>query len=139
MGEIAFFGKLSRQEMEDLVRLDSNVMCFAPSEFIICEGKLEFSVHIPLKGIVRIAKSNANEVTLTKLKTSAIFGELSWMGKRPWTTSVIADGDVIALKLDLESFDSLGTVLARKLQDQFMGILVSRLEKMNGQLSSLVR
>ena len=50
-----------------------------------------------------------------KLKTGAIFGELSWVGKRPRTTSVIADGDVIALKLNFESVESLGPALAKKI------------------------
>jgi len=139
MGNIPFFDQLTKQEMKNLASLDSNVVRFSPSEFIIQEGDLEFIVYVLLKGVVRVAKTIPKEVTITKLKAGAIFGELSWVGKRPRTTSVIADGDVIALKLDLESIDRFGPVLAKKIQDKLMGILVTRLEKMNEQLSQLVR
>ncbi|MFQ5672013.1 MAG: Crp/Fnr family transcriptional regulator [Nitrospinales bacterium] len=139
MKNIPFFNQLTQQEMEDLASLDSNVMRFAPSEFIIREGDFEFIVYILLKGVVRVVKTVPKEVTITKLKTGAIFGELSWVGKRARTTSVIADGDVIALRLDVESIDKFGLVLAKKIQDKLMNILVTRLEKMNEQLSRLAR
>ena len=139
MKTIPFFRELTNKEMDALAKLGSNVMRFNPSEPIIQEGEVDFSIYIILKGLVRVVKSKPKETTLTKLKPGAIFGELAWVGNRPRTTSVIANGDVIALKLDLKSVNSLGLALAKKIQDQFIKILISRLEKVNEQLSHLVR
>jgi len=139
METIEFFDNLTRQEMKELADLDSCVVRFAPSEFIIEEGALEYTFYVLLKGVVRITKSNPKEITITKLRAGAIFGELSWVGKRPRTTSVIADGDVIALRIDLEVSENCGAVLIKKIQDKIIGILVTRLEKMNKQLSQLVK
>jgi CRP-like cAMP-binding protein len=46
-------------------------------------------------------------VTITKLKAGAIFGEIAYVAKRKRTTSVIADGDVIALRIDTKNIDVL--------------------------------
>lgn len=138
METIAFFDNLTKQEKKDLAGQDSCVVRFAPSEFIIQEGEIEYTFYILLKGVVRIAKSKPKEITITKLKAGSIFGELSWVGKRPRTTSVIADGDVIALKIDLNVSERCGPALTKKIQDKIIGILVTRLERMNEQLSQLV-
>ena len=57
--------------------------------------------------MVAIVKNNPKEVTITKLKAGAIFGEIAYVAKRKRTTSVIAYGDVIALKIDTKNIDVL--------------------------------
>ena len=57
--------------------------------------------------MVAIVKNNPKEVTITKLKAGAIFGEIAYVAKRKRTTSVIADRDVIALRIDTKNIDVL--------------------------------
>ena len=74
---------------------------------IIKEGETDYSLFVLLKGVVAIVKNNPRQVTITKLKAGAIFGEIAYVAKRKRTTSVIADGDVIALRIDTKNIDVL--------------------------------
>jgi len=85
--------------------------------------------------VVAIVKNNPKEVTITKLKAGAIFGEIACVAKRKRTTSVIADGDVIALKIDTKNIDTLKPDIPTKLKDNLIEILVRRLETMNEQVT----
>ena len=85
--------------------------------------------------MVAIVKNNPKEVTITKLKAGAIFGEIAYVAKRKRTTSVIADGDVIALKIDTKNIDTLKPDIPTKLKDNLIEILVRRLESMNEQVT----
>ena len=66
---------------------------------IIQDGADERHFFILLKGLVSIVK-NTSEMTIAKLMGGAIFGKISYISKRFRTTSAIAGGDVIALKID---------------------------------------
>ena len=61
----------------------------------------------------------------------AIFGEISYISKRSRTTSAIAGGDVIALKIDSKKIDALNSAVSTKLKNKFIVVLVDRLEAMN--------
>jgi CRP-like cAMP-binding protein len=74
-------------------------------------------------------------VTIAKLKAGAVFGEIAYIAKRTRTTSVIADGDVIALEIETKNTDYLKPAISTKLKDQLIEILVNRLETMNEQVT----
>ena len=84
---------------------------------------------------MRIAKSYPKELTITKLKAGTVFGEIAYLTKRKRITSVIADGDVIALKIDTKNIDALKPAIPTKLKDNLIEILVKRLETMNKQVT----
>jgi len=86
-------------------------------------------------GVVCIVKSYPMELTFAKLKAGAVFGEIAYVAKRKRTTSVIADGDVIALKIDTKNIDALKPAIPTKLKDNLIEILVKRLETMNKQVT----
>ncbi len=100
---------------------------------IIREGDTDYSFFVLLKRVVAIVKNNPKEVTITRLKAGAIFGKIAYTAKRTRTTSVIADGDVIALKIDTKNIDELKPAIPTKLKDRLIEILVNRLETMNEQ------
>jgi CRP-like cAMP-binding protein len=68
---------------------------------------------------------------IDKLIGGAIFGEISYISKRRRTTSVIAGGDVIALKIESKKIDALNPAVSTKLKNKFIEVLVDRLETMN--------
>ena len=132
--KLSFFSGFSQEEKQFLSTLESHIYKYQPSEIIIKEGKTDYSFFVLLKGVVCIVKSYPKELTITKLKAGAVFGEIAYVAKRKRTTSVIADGDVIALKIDTKNIDALKPAIPTKLKDNLIEILVKRLEAMNEQI-----
>ena len=133
--KLSFFDGFSKEEKKYLTTLKSQILKYLPSDTLITEGELDYSFFILLKGVVRIVKSYPKEMPITKLKAGALFGEIAYVAKRKRTTSVIADGDVIALKISTQNIDSLKLSIPTKLKDNLIKILVNRLEAMNTQMT----
>ena len=133
--KLSFFAKFTQEEKQFLSTLESHIYKYQPSELIIKEGKMGYSFFVLLKGVVCIVKSYPMELTIAKLKAGAVFGEIAYVAKRKRTTSVIADGDVIALKIDTKNIDTLKPDIPTKLKDNLIEILVRRLETMNEQVT----
>ena len=133
--KLSFFDGFTQDEKRFLSTLESQIYKYFPANVIIKEGETDYSFFILLKGVVAIVKNNPKEVTITKLKAGAIFGEIAYVAKRKRTTSVIADGDVIALKIDTKNIDALKPAIPTKLKDNLIEILVKRLETMNKQVT----
>ena len=133
--QLSFFAGFTEEEKRFLSTLESQIYKYFPADVIIKEGETDYSFFVLLKGVVAIVKNNPKEVTITKLKAGAIFGEIAYVAKRKRTTSVIADGDVIALKIDTKNIDTLKPDIPTKLKDNLIEILVRRLETMNEQVT----
>ena len=131
----SFFDGFTQDEKRFLSTLESQIYKYFPADVIIKEGETDYSFFVLLKGVVAIVKNNPRQVTITKLKAGAIFGEIAYVAKRKRTTSVIADGDVIALKIDTKNIDTLKPDIPTKLKDNLIEILVRRLETMNEQVT----
>ena len=131
----SFFDGFTQDEKRFLSTLESQIYKYFPANVIIKEGETDYSFFVLLKGVVAIVKNNPKEVTIAKLKAGAIFGEIAYVAKRKRTTSVIADGDVIALKIDTKNIDTLKPDIPTKLKDNLIEILVRRLETMNEQVT----
>ena len=133
--QLSFFARFTEEEKRFLSTLESQIYKYFPADVIIKEGETDYSFFVLLKGVVAIVKNNPRQVTITKLKAGAIFGEIAYVAKRKRTTSVIADGDVIALKIDTKNIDTLKPDIPTKLKDNLIEILVRRLETMNEQVT----
>ena len=133
--KLSFFAGFTQEEKQFLSTLESHIYKYQPSEIIIKEGKTDYSFFVLLNGVVCIVKSYPMGLTITKLKAGAVFGEIAYVAKRKRTTSVIADGDVIALKIDTKNIDALKPAIPTKLKDNLIEILVKRLETMNKQVT----
>ena len=132
--KLSFFAGFTQEEKQFLSTLESHIYKYFPADVIIKEGETDYSFYVLLKGVVCIVKSYPKELTITKLKAGAVFGEIAYVAKRKRTTSVIADGDVIALKIDTNNIDTLKPDIPTKLKDNLIEILVKRLEAMNEQI-----
>jgi CRP-like cAMP-binding protein len=133
--QLSFFDGFTREEKHFLSTLESQIYKYFPSDVIIREGETDYSFFILLKGVVAVVKNNPDEVTIAKLKAGAVFGEIAYIARRTRTTSVIADGDVIALKIETKNIDTLKPAIPTKLKDKLIEILVRRLETMNKQVT----
>ncbi len=133
--QLSFFSGFTPEEKHFLSTLDSQIYKYFPSDMIIKEGETDYSFFILLKGVVAVVKRNPKEVTIAKLKAGAVFGEIAYIAKRKRMTSVIADGDCIALRFETKYIDSLKPAIPTKLKDKLIEILVNRLEAMNEQVT----
>ena len=129
------FPGLARKKNNFSVHWKATYIKYQPSELIIKQGETGYSFFVLLKGVVCIVKSYPMGLTIAKLKAGAVFGEIAYVAKRKRTTSVIADGDVIALKIDAKNIDALKPAIPTKLKDNLIEILVKRLETMNKQVT----
>ncbi|MZH01967.1 MAG: cyclic nucleotide-binding domain-containing protein [Nitrospinae bacterium] len=133
--QLSFFSGFTEQEKHFLSTLESQIYKYLPSDVIIKEGETDYSFFILLKGVVAVVKNNPNQVTIAKLKAGAVFGEIAYVAKRKRMTSVIADGDCIALRFETKNLDNLKPAIPTKLKDKLIEILVRRLETMNEQVT----
>jgi len=133
--KLSFFAGFTQEEKQFLSTLENQIYKYQPSDFIITEGETDYSFYVLLKGVVCIVKSYPMGLTIAKLKAGAVFGEIAYVAKRKRITSVIADGDVIALKIDTKNIDALKPAISTKLKDNLIEILVKRLETMNKQVT----
>lgn len=139
MEDIPFFKNFTSKEMEYLAKLASNVLRYQVADVIIKEGDHDLSFYVLLRGVVCVTKGHPRETVIAKLRAGSVFGELAWIDKRPRITNVIADGDVVALKIDLTDVERFGPALQSKIKDQIISILITRLDQTNEQLASLAR
>ena len=133
--QLSFFDGFTQEEKHFLSMLECQIYKYFPSDVIIREGERDYSFFILLKGVVAVVKSNHEEVIVAKLKSGSVFGEIAYITRRTRTTSVIADGDVIALKIDTKNIDDLQSAIPSKLKDRLIEILVRRLDTMNEQVT----
>jgi CRP/FNR family transcriptional regulator, cyclic AMP receptor protein len=129
--KLYFFDNFTQEEKKLLSTMKNQILKVTPSHLIIKEGEVDKSFFIILKGVVRVVKSIPREVTITKLKAGAVFGEIAFVAKRPRTTSVLADGDVIVMQIQTKDIDALSQTIPNKLKDKLIEILANRLESMN--------
>ncbi len=134
-----FFSECTQDEKKIVAGLKSNIQKFQPNEKIINQGEADFSVFILLKGSVVITKNQHPDLVLNKLKAGDVFGEMSLLAKRLRSTNVIAEGEIIALKIDGEYFEKIDPVIQNKFKDKFIEILIKRLDDMNESISKLLR
>ena len=76
-------------------------------------------------------------MTIATLDPGAVCGEISFLGNRPRITNVIADSNVVALKLNSELLLLLPPLLGDKLNNNFKQILINRIENMNKSITKL--
>lgn len=73
-----------------------------------------------------VIASNDHGKILAYLTPGSVIGEISFLSGLPRTCNVIAQGDVIAMKLDRETMEQLDLFLQIEIQEQLIQVLVHR-------------
>lgn len=142
---IEFFKEFTREEKSEIASLYCNVLMYRAGNYIIKQGDIDQALFVLLSGIARVTKKmlvdtdGPGEVLLAKLKTGDLFGEISLMTSRPRATNVVAEGDVIALKLEGKMLDKRNPVIANKVRIRLVELLAKRLEEANKLNKELMR
>ncbi len=135
--QVSFFGKFTEEEKKVVSRLNNTIKLYRQGEAIIQQGDRDSSIFLLLKGTVSVNRNKT--VTICSLKPGSVFGEMSFLGKRRRSTSIVADDDVIVLKIDQESLEKLPGKLETKFKDQFIHVLINRLDEMNKNMERAIR
>jgi CRP-like cAMP-binding protein len=136
----SFFNDLNEDEKNSLASLNGYILQFEPFVKIVNEGEVDKAFYIILEGKVSLTKNRPPEITVAQLIPGGIFGDITLRGKKPRANSISSDDDVVILKIDRHLIDQeLDPVLANKIKDQVIDLLVRRLDEMNNKLVGFVR
>lgn len=126
-----FFKEFTSEEKDVLVQIQNIYLKFNAGEIIIQEGEVDQALYIVLSGQVVVNKKGLEGLIISYLGPGSIFGEISLIRKHPRTTNVVADGEVVVMKIDKKMIDQLDPRLQKKFQDQLIQVLIERLAEMN--------
>ena len=136
--KIPFFSSFSQ---DDKILLAESGSCFDTYEkgaVIIKEDSLDSSLLVIIKGSVSVTKNSQPNRVLTVLEQGAVFGEISFLTKRPRSTNVIAEKKTICFVMNSETLDGMGPSLQIQFRDQLIDILIKRLDAMNSILPNML-
>ena len=137
MDEVSFFNDFLKEEKLSLSDLKDSILKFEQKANLIKGGSIENSVYILLQGKAIVSRQQTPHMTIATLDPGAVCGEISFLGNRPRITNVIADSNVVALKLNSELLLLLPPLLGDKLNNKFKQILINRIENMNKSITKL--
>jgi serine/threonine-protein kinase len=133
---LPLFRHFSTEEKRRFVELDHNLVEFKQGDLLIKEGETDTSLYILLQGSV-IIKKTGYRVPISKLTAGSVFGEMSFLSKRPRHTNVIANESGLALMMDQAFFNTIEAELREKIKSHLIELLVIRLDAMNDSLVRL--
>ena len=136
--DIEMFKHFTESEKQLFSSLEHSILGFNDGDFIIKEGDKNISLYVLIKGKVNITKAG-NDLPLASLYPGAIFGEMSFLSKKPRYSNVVAEDAVIVIKMDGEFFRSVPPEIKDKIKDYLIELLIHRLDTMNEALSKISR
>ncbi len=134
---IPFFNVFKPEEKKEFASSDNYMLDCDDGTTIVEQGDIDFSLYILMNGEVVLTRKEAPEMAITTLKPGAVFGEISLIHRNPRPTNVIAKGKVKLFRLDGEVFNKLSLPVQMKFKDQFIGVLIKRIEEVNHTLLNL--
>ncbi len=138
ISEMPMFKSFSHEEKNEFVKMEHSFLGFKKGDVIIKEGDAFISMYLLIKGIVLITKSEQNTI-ISKLTPGVLFGEMSFFTNNPRYTNVIADEEVMVIKMDDSFFKQISVEIKDKIKDYIIEMLISRLDSMNESMAKLAR
>ncbi|MBF0297051.1 MAG: cyclic nucleotide-binding domain-containing protein [Magnetococcales bacterium] len=134
--EIQFFWDFTDDECDRLVSTESFFSTYQDGESLITEGASDESLFVLIKGEANVIHSSHPDRVITTLKPGAVVGEVSFLTKRQRATSIVANGEVTAFRIDPYSMTQsrMDPATQTKIKNQLIEILVQRLETTNKAL-----
>lgn len=116
---------------------------FLKDEVVIKEGELGDQLYLIKKGAVTVTRifSRGEQKVIARLEAGEVFGEMSFIDRKPRTASVKTAALTTVLILSRKQFDELSRVsllLYAKLLREVATIITQRLRRMDEQVSNRV-
>ena len=119
------------EEKSELTKNQGTFFKYQSHQLLIREGEVDSAVFIILKGSVHVSKNSLPDITISRLRAGSIFGEISLISALPRSTNVMAEGEVVVMKITKEMLDALEPSLKKKFQNSLIKILAQRIDEMN--------
>lgn len=136
--KIRFFDGLAPDEKEHVSRMQLRIFKYDAGTTIIKERAEDNSLYILIKGTATVVGKKSEPVAI--LKAGEVFGEISFLAPMPRTASVVANNEVIVMRVDREAFQLLDAPLREKFKDKLIEVVIHRLleggEQHNLEISS---
>jgi len=136
INEIPMFDRFTESEKKMFAKLEHSLLGFKKDDVIIREGDTFTSLYLLIKGTIQITKTGYG-TPIAKLSPGALFGEMSFFTKKPRHSNVIANENVLVMKLDKTFFEKVRPEIKDKIKDYIIELLINRLDSMNESLSKI--
>ncbi len=136
INEIPMFNRFTESEKKMFAKLEHSLLGFKKDDVIIREGDTFTSLYLLIKGTIQITKTGYS-TPIAKLSPGALFGEMSFFTKKPRHSNVIANENVLVMKLDKAFFEKVRPEIKDKIKDYIIELLINRLDSMNESLSKI--
>ncbi|MBF0610471.1 MAG: cyclic nucleotide-binding domain-containing protein [Magnetococcales bacterium] len=125
LDKMKFFEGLTEEEKSALSTIHLRVFKYDAGTVIIKADGDDHNLYIIIKGTATVMGTDKDPLAI--LKPGEVFGEIAFLVPRPRSASVVANTEVIAMRVDREGFKTLSTSLREKLKDKLIRIIVDRL------------
>ena len=130
------FKYFAEQEIKQFIKLKISYQKFQKGNVVIRQGDVDTSLYLLIVGTVSILKHDSN-IPIATLKPGDVFGEMSFLTKKPRHTDVFADKDVLVIRMDEDFFEKIDLVMKDKIKNYLIELLISRLDQMNEAISHI--
>ena len=129
----------SEEEKKIFVELDHSILNLKKGAVIIKQGeKLSpaYPLYVLINGTVLVEKDGYRR-SIATLEPGAIFGEMSFLSNKPRSSDVIANEDVLVIKMDNDFFQKINYELKDKIKNYLIEVLIERLNNVNESLKEV--
>ncbi len=125
----------SKEEKEQFAGIDHSVESFQKGDIILKEGDASSVIYLLVKGTALVTqKSDEAQIRLARLGTGEIFGNMSFLSNEPRKSNVVANEDILAVKMDKDFFDRVDPAIKDKIKNYFIELLLKRLDTVNSSI-----
>jgi CRP-like cAMP-binding protein len=132
------FKNFTEDEVKGLAGMKQALQDFKKGEVIIREGDRLSSLYLLVQGSILITKSGY-DTPISRLNPGSVFGEMSFLTKKPRYSNVIANDNVRVVKMDEVFFNDIRPEIKDKIKDYLIELLINRLDTMNESLSKIAK
>ena len=136
INKMPMFNSFTESEKKMFAELEHSLLGFKKDDVIIRQGDTFTSLYLLIKGTVLITKEELS-IPIATLSKGTLFGEMSFFTKKPRYSNVIANENVLVMKLDKSFFDKVDFAIKDKIKDYLIELLINRLDSMNESLSKI--
>ena len=136
--DMPIFKNFTEDEIKGLITMEQALQEFRKGDVIIREGDKLSSLYLLIQGTILITKSGY-DTPISRLNPGAVFGEMSFLTKKPRFSNVIANDNVQVMKMDEVFFKDIRPEIKDKIKDYLIELLINRLDTMNESLSKIAK
>lgn len=138
IGDVPLFKNFSEEEKKVFAKMEHTMLAFSKGDIIIKEGEDYTSLYLLIRGSAQVTRKGYDS-PVALLKAGSVFGEISFLTRKPRQSNVIANENILAIKIDDAFFAKLDSAMRDKIKNYLIELLANRLDSMNEALSKIAK